>query len=59
MKFESTEGIEYKVIFRKPDKRTWGEGCDGVCFYPENGKNNATFVFFLLFAKNSKSRDSN
>ena len=39
MKFESTEGIEYKISFRKPDKRTWGEGCDGVCFYPENGEN--------------------
>ena len=35
MKFKNTENIEYEITYRKPDKRTWGESCDGVCFYPE------------------------
>ena len=39
LKFKNTEGEPYELIFRKPDKRTWGEGCDGVCFYPVIGKN--------------------
>lgn len=38
MKFKSTDGVEYRITFRKPDKRTWGEDCDGVCFYPTGDK---------------------
>ena len=34
MKFKNTENIEYEIVFRKPDKRTWGDNCDGVCFFP-------------------------
>ena len=41
LKFKNAEGIEYSIKFRKPDKRTWGEDCDGVCFYAEDGKNEA------------------
>ena len=38
LKFKNTDGTEYEFIFRKPDKRRWGEDCDGVCFYPVIGK---------------------
>jgi secreted PhoX family phosphatase len=38
LKFKNTEGEEYEFIFRKPDKRRWGDSCDGVCFYPVIGK---------------------
>jgi hypothetical protein len=34
LKFKNTEGIKYTVRFRKPDGRTWGNSCDGVCFFP-------------------------
>ncbi|MAH50979.1 hypothetical protein CMI37_34500 [Candidatus Pacearchaeota archaeon] len=39
MLFKNAQGVEYEVIFRKPDKRTWGEDCDGVCFYPNDNEN--------------------
>jgi len=35
LKFKNIEGIEYSMKFKKPDGRTWGNGCDGVCFYPK------------------------
>tara|TARA_R100000808_G_scaffold11976_1_gene30285 strand:+ start:17605 stop:17913 length:309 start_codon:yes stop_codon:yes gene_type:complete len=35
--FTNSEGIEYEVIFRKPDKRHFGKA-DGICTAP-NGKN--------------------
>ena len=38
LKFKNCEGVTFKVEFRKPDKRTWGEDCDGVCFTPINNK---------------------
>jgi secreted PhoX family phosphatase len=38
LKFKNTKGEPYEFVFRKPDKRTWGEDCDGVCFYPVIGK---------------------
>ena len=31
LKFKNTEGTEYTVRFKKPDARTWGNHCDGVC----------------------------
>ena len=34
LKFKNTEGTEYTVRFKKPDGRTWGNHCDGVCFFP-------------------------
>jgi hypothetical protein len=34
LKFKNTGGIEYFVKFKKPDGRTWGANCDGVCFFP-------------------------
>ena len=33
-KFKNSEGIEYEVIFRKPDERHFGE-VDGICTDPE------------------------
>ena len=33
--FRNCKGIEYEVIFRKPDKRIFGEECDGICEDPE------------------------
>ena len=39
LKFKNSEGVTYEFVFRKPDKRRWGEDCDGVCFYPVIGKN--------------------
>ena len=45
MKFKNTEGIEYEIIFRKPDRRTWGKDCDGVCFYPiDNGNKSKIYI---------------
>jgi hypothetical protein len=38
LKFKNGEGIEFEIIFRKPDKRTWGDDCDGVCFLPSGDK---------------------
>jgi hypothetical protein len=38
LNFKNVEGTEYYIKFRKPDKRSWGEDCDGVCFYPINGR---------------------
>ena len=34
LKFKNAEGTEYFVEFKKPDGRTWGINCDGVCFFP-------------------------
>ena len=34
LKFKNAEGTEYSVKFKKPDGRTWGANCDGVCFFP-------------------------
>ena len=45
MKFKKTEGIEYEIIFRKPDRRTWGKDCDCVCFYPiDNGNKSKIYI---------------
>lgn len=30
-KFKNAKGEEYTVSFRKPNKRYYGEDCDGVC----------------------------
>ena len=38
LKFKNCDGVTFKVEFRKPDKRTWGEDCDGVCFEPRKSK---------------------
>ena len=35
--FTTPEGIEYEVIFRKPDKRTYDDA-DGVCYSPDEDK---------------------
>ena len=35
LKFKNTKGTEYSIKFRKPDRRVWGDDCDGVCFYPD------------------------
>ena len=34
LNFTTTEGVEFEMKFRKPDRRTY-EGCDGVCHYPK------------------------
>jgi Zn-dependent peptidase ImmA (M78 family) len=34
-KFKNTDGAEYEVLFRKPDKRHFGKDCDGICACPE------------------------
>ena len=34
LKFKNAEGTKYFVKFKKPDGRTWGNNCDGVCFFP-------------------------
>ena len=33
-KFRNCKGVEYEVVFRKPDKRIYGEDCDGTCEDP-------------------------
>ena len=43
LKFKNTVGTSYELIFRKPDKRAWGEDCDGVCFYPD--KKNKSHIY--------------
>ena len=30
-KFKNSNGTEYEVIFRKPNKRHYGDDCDGYC----------------------------
>ena len=30
-KFKNTQGAEYKVSFRKPNKKYYGDDCDGTC----------------------------
>lgn len=34
--FKNTKGVEYEVIFRKPNKNTYGEHCDGICYDPKD-----------------------
>ena len=38
LEFKNAKGIKYTIRFRKPDKRLWGEDCDGVCFFPTGGE---------------------
>jgi hypothetical protein len=33
--FKNTKGIEYELVFRKPNKATYGEDCDGICYDPK------------------------
>jgi len=35
-KFKNAKGIEYEVIFRKPNKNHYGDSCDGVCLCPDS-----------------------
>ena len=35
-KFKTLDGVVYEVIFRKPDKRHFGDDCDGICTDPNN-----------------------
>ena len=35
MLFKNAQGVEYEVIFRKPDQRYYGKDCDGFCMPPE------------------------
>ena len=44
LKFKNTEGVRYELIFRKPNKRAWGEDCDGVCFYPVKGNKSYIYI---------------
>ena len=34
-KFKTPDGAKYEVIFRKPNKNTYGDDCDGICLNPE------------------------
>jgi|TARA_R110000751_G_C13785576_1_gene481520 hypothetical protein len=34
--FKNTKGVEYQIIFRKPNKRAYGEECDGYCEDPKD-----------------------
>ena len=34
--FKNNDGVEYEVIFRKPDKRHFGGDCDGICTPPDS-----------------------
>ena len=33
--FKNSKGVEYEVIFRKPNKKIYGNGCHGVCDDPK------------------------
>ena len=33
--FKNSKGVEYELIFRKPNKNCYGEPCDGICYDPE------------------------
>ena len=35
MKFKNAQGVEYELLFRKPDQRFYGEDCDGICTPPD------------------------
>ena len=35
--FSNVEGVQYEVLFRKPDKKHFGEA-DGICFNPSEEK---------------------
>ena len=35
-KFKTAGGVEYEVIFRKPNRNAYGDDCDGVCFSPSS-----------------------
>ena len=41
--YKSAKGVVYEVVFRKPDKRLYGEECDGVCENPSD-KNPKIFI---------------
>ena len=41
--FKNAKGVVYEVVFRKPDKRLYGEECDGVCENPSD-KNPKIFI---------------
>ena len=41
LRFKTTGGTEYIINFKKPDGRTWGNDCDGVCFFPRGLSNKA------------------
>ena len=32
--FKNNEGVEYEILFRKPNKRHYGKDCDGICNDP-------------------------
>jgi len=32
-KFKTLDGVEFEVIFRKPNKKHFGEYCDGYCMH--------------------------
>ena len=36
--FKNTKGVEYEIIFRKPNKATYGDSCDGICYDPKEKK---------------------
>jgi|TARA_Y100000593_G_scaffold94271_1_gene192576 Zn-dependent peptidase ImmA (M78 family) len=36
-KFKNADGVEYEIIFRKPDKRT-NAGVHGLCYHPDDKK---------------------
>ena len=38
LRFKTPKGIVYHIRFRKPDVRTWGDDCCGVCFFPVGGE---------------------
>ena len=35
-KFKNASGVEYKVVFRKPNSAHFGKDCDGYCTNPED-----------------------
>ena len=34
--FKNANGVEYRVIFRKPNSRFFGDDCDGTCSPPDS-----------------------
>ena len=41
-KFKNSKGIEFEILFRKPDKRN-GE-CDGVCYKEDDDSKGKIFI---------------